>query len=112
MTTTDEALFQQIRAGKHELFELLYSQHRAAFLRYAEQQLYANEEDAIDSFQDAVIVFYKNVTSGKLTELTCSIRTYLFAVGKRIVYKRNQQRRRHRVHQLVRRRCGAGMQKQ
>lgn len=72
----------------------MYSSHRSAFISYATQQLFANEEDAADCFQDAVIVFYKNVVSGKLTELTCSIRTYLFAVGKRIVYKRNTQRRR------------------
>jgi len=93
-TSTDEVLFQQIRAGRHDLLESLYSQHRAAFLRYATQQLYAEEEDAADCFQEAVIVFYKNVASGKLSELTCSIRTYLFAVGKRMIYKRNQQRRR------------------
>ncbi len=93
-TSADEALFQRIKAGQHDLLETLYTQHRAAFLKYATQQLYAEEEDAADCFQDAVIVFYKNVVSGKLIELTCSIRTYLFAVGKRIVYKRNQQRRR------------------
>ena len=94
VTTTDESLFEQIKAGRHELLDTLYSDHRSAFIRYATQQLYANEEDAADCFQDAVIVFYKNVVNGKLTELTCSIRTYLFAVGKRIVYKRNNQRRR------------------
>jgi RNA polymerase sigma factor (sigma-70 family) len=94
ITITDESLFEQIKAGRHELLDTLYSNHRAAFIRYATQQLFANEEDAADCFQDAVIVFYKNVVSGRLTELTCSIRTYLFAVGKRIVYKRNTQRRR------------------
>ncbi|MEL7162998.1 MAG: hypothetical protein AAFN92_19725, partial [Bacteroidota bacterium] len=45
-------------------------------------------------FQDAVIAFYKNIVSGRLTELTCGIRTYLFAIGKRMVYRRNQQRHR------------------
>ena len=93
-TFSDEELFEQIKAGRHELLETLYTQHRGAFIQYAGQQLYAEEEDAADCFQDAVIVFYKNVVSGKLTDLTCSIRTYLFAVGKRMVYKRNQQRRR------------------
>lgn len=92
--TDDVRLLENIRAGRHELLDHLYRDHRDAFLRYAQQQLYANEEDAADCFQDAVIVFYKNVTSNKLTELTCSIRTYLFAVGKRMIYRKNQQRRR------------------
>jgi len=29
-----------------------------------------------------------------LTELTCGIRTYLFAIGKRLVYRKNQKRHR------------------
>lgn len=94
ITSSDEVLFDRIKGGQHDLIEQLYRQHRDAFVRYASQQLYANEEDAADCFQDAVIVFYKNVVSGKLVDLTCSIRTYLFAVGKRMVYKRNQQRQR------------------
>lgn len=97
-TTTDLSadleLFNAIRAGQHELLDTLYQDHRDAFIHFARQQLGANEEDAVDGFQDAVIVFYKNTVSGKLEELSCSIRTYLFAVGKRIIYRKNEQRRR------------------
>ncbi|MEO0731893.1 MAG: sigma-70 family RNA polymerase sigma factor [Bacteroidota bacterium] len=92
--TTDAGLFDAIRNGRHELLDELYRQHREAFLTYAQRQLYATEDDAADCFQDAVIAFYKNIVSGKLMELTCSIRTYLFAIGKRMVYRRNQQRHR------------------
>ncbi|WP_187270966.1 RNA polymerase sigma factor [Neolewinella aurantiaca] len=90
----DAELFAAIRAGRHELLDELYVQHRAAFLIYAQRQLYATEDDAVDCFQDAVIAFYKNIVSGRLTELTCSIRTYLFAVGKRLVYRKNEKRHR------------------
>lgn len=90
----DEALFTGIREGNHQLLDQLYLQHREAFLTYAQRQLYATEADAADCFQDAIIAFYKNVVSGRLTEMTCSIRTYLFAIGKRLVYRRNQQRKR------------------
>ncbi|MEM9528478.1 MAG: sigma-70 family RNA polymerase sigma factor [Bacteroidota bacterium] len=92
--TTDAALFEAIKAGRHELLDELYRQHRDAFLTYAQRQLYATEDDAADCFQDAVIAFYKNIVSERLTELTCGIRTYLFAIGKRLVYRRNQQRHR------------------
>lgn len=90
----DSVLFESIKRGDHELIDQLYVQHRGAFVIYAQRQLYANEEDAADCFQDAIIAFYKNIVSGRLTELSCSIRTYLFSIGKRMVYRRNQQRRR------------------
>ena len=90
----DADLFEAIKSGHHELIDQLYLQHRAAFLIYAQRQLYATEEDATDCFQDAVIAFYKNIVSGRLSELTCTIRTYLFSIGKRLVYRRNQQRQR------------------
>lgn len=88
----DEALFAGIKEGNHQLLDQLYVQHREAFLTYAQRQLFATEADAADCFQDAVIAFYKNIVSGRLTEMTCTIRTYLFAIGKRLVYRRNQQR--------------------
>lgn len=92
--SADLALLEAIRGGRHEMLDRLYTEHRSAFVHYARQQLSANEEDAADAFQDAVIVFYKNVVNGNLTELSCSIRTYLFAVGKRVTYRKNAQRRR------------------
>lgn len=97
---TDEQLLQQIQRGQHELLEVLYRQHRTAFVRYAAQQLHAEEDDAADCFQEAVIVFYKNVSGGHLQVLSCSIRTYLFAIGKRMIYKRNEQLRRERPTDL------------
>ncbi|WP_157974377.1 RNA polymerase sigma factor [Lewinella sp. IMCC34183] len=94
--TEDNALFEAIKGGRHELIDQLYLHHRDAFVTYAQRQLYATGEDAADCFQDAVIAFYKNIVSGRLTELTCSIRTYLFSIGKRLVYRRNQKRQRER----------------
>lgn len=90
----DTTLFESIKEGRYELIDQLYLEHRDAFITYAKRQLYANEEDAADCFQDAIIAFYKNVVSGRLTELTCTIRTYLFSIGKRLVYRRNHQRQR------------------
>ena len=92
----DTALFEAIKKGEYQLIDQLYLQHRDAFVTYAQRQLYATEDDATDCFQDAVIAFYKNIVSGRLLELTCSIRTYLFSIGKRLVYRRNQQRNRER----------------
>ena len=91
---TDQELFEAIRDGRHELLDEVYARHRSAFVTYAQRSLYATEADAADCFQDAVIAFYKHVVSGRLTELTAELRTYLFAIAKRAVYRKNQQRKR------------------
>jgi len=50
-------------------------------------------EDARDIFQEALIVLYEKVRLGNF-ELQCQIRTYLFAVSRRLWLKRLQQQRR------------------
>ncbi|CAH1000817.1 hypothetical protein LEM8419_01899 [Neolewinella maritima] len=94
MLLEDADLFDALKDGRYELIDQVYLQHREAFITYAQRQLHATEEDATDCFQDAVIAFYKNIVGGRLVELTCSIRTYLFSIGKRLVYRRNHQRQR------------------
>ncbi len=50
-------------------------------------------EDARDIFQEALIVLYEKVRLGNF-ELNCQIRTYLFAVSRRLWLKKLQQQRR------------------
>src|SRR5690606_5648277 len=45
-----------------------------------------SDEDAVDIYQDSMIVLYENILSGKLTTLTSSVKTYLFAIGKYKIY--------------------------
>tara|TARA_E500000318_G_C3569422_1_gene217153 strand:- start:9110 stop:9580 length:471 start_codon:yes stop_codon:yes gene_type:complete len=46
------------------------------------EQNNGNEDDALDVFQEAIIVFYKNVMAGNY-ELRSKISTYLFEISKR-----------------------------
>jgi RNA polymerase sigma factor (sigma-70 family) len=57
-------------------------------------------ENAQDIFQDAMIVAYNRIVSGKF-ELTCKLSTYLYAVSKRlwIQEKRKNTRRRLSIDQ-------------
>lgn len=47
-------------------------------------------DDAKDIFQEAMIVLYEKVRSGSL-ELNCQIKTYIYAVSRRLWLKRLQQ---------------------
>ena len=53
-----------------------------------------SEDDAKDIFQEALIVLYEKSKSG-VFELNCQIRTYIYAVSKRLWLKRLQNRSRY-----------------
>ena len=44
-----------------------------------------SDDENIDIYQDAYIVFYENFTTGKMLELTSSVSTYLFSIGKYMI---------------------------
>ena len=53
------------------------------------------EQEAKDIYQDAVIVFYEKVTLSQLA-LSCKIKTYLFAVCRRLWLKRLAEKKKFR----------------
>ena len=61
--------------------ESLYLEWRTDFLDFA-RRYQPSDEDALDAYQDALVIFYENIVSGKLEKLTSSAKTYLFSVGK------------------------------
>ena len=60
----------------------LYKRHRKEFIGWVWQQFKMDPDDAADVFQDSIIILRRNIVSGKLSELTSSLKTYLFAIGK------------------------------
>lgn len=80
----DAANLAAIRGGNSKTLEKLYDENRKAFLVWAIQLYHCNEEDAIEIYQKAFTIFYFNVKNGKLTELTSSLKTYLFSIGKNL----------------------------
>ena len=83
---TDKAL-QDIATGGDKALKAIYGEYRNEFLSWAQRNYNAQEQEAVDIFQDAVIVFYKNVVSGKISHLESSIKTYLFGIGKNMLLK-------------------------
>ena len=66
----------------------LYGNYRKEFLSWAYKTFSASEADALDCFQDAMVIFYRNITTGKLKELNSSIKTYLFSIGKNLLLRK------------------------
>ena len=76
---------EDLKQGSEQLFEQIYEENRAHFINFA-KRYELRKDDVIDVYQDAFIIFYNNVMSGKLKTLTSSISTYLFSIGKYLIF--------------------------
>ena len=72
----DEALIAGLQSGDSGAFETLVREHGPRLLRLARRFL-ANEEDARDALQDAMVAVYRS--AGKF-EATCALATWLHRI--------------------------------
>lgn len=82
---------------------IIYKEYRVPFLKWIQGKFPMSEDDAEDIFQNAVVIFYDKVTTGKLTELHSSIKTYLFGIGQNLAhdYLRAQKRKVHEPEEIL-----------
>lgn len=82
-----EELFTRIRQGDSRTLEAIYLDNRRAFLNFG-LKYNLNEDALLDIYQDVIIAFVENVTNGKIVALNSSVKTYLFSIGKYMIFKR------------------------
>jgi len=81
------------KAGKRKAVNMLYEEFRPSFVNWMLQKYNCNQEEAIDIFQDSIMVLYKNAKAGKMESLRSQLKTYLFGIGKNIfLIKRRRQK--------------------
>ena len=97
-TPTDDALIAAIRGGDERALAHLYRLHWPMVSHFVLQNS-GSEDDAQDVYQEGVMVFYEKVRDGSL-ELSCQIKTYLYAVCRRLWLKRLTSRSRFGVRLL------------
>lgn len=76
------SLIHTIKQGNQQPLMDAYKLYRNEFIHFAFIRYGCDPENAKDIFQDVLMAFYENVKSGKLTEITSDLKTYLFAIGK------------------------------
>ncbi|MCX7547819.1 sigma-70 family RNA polymerase sigma factor [Xanthomarina sp. F1114] len=76
---------EDLKQGSDLLFKRIYEDNRDKFINFA-RKYHLPQEDVIDVYQDAYIIFYNNVMQGKIEEFTSSISTYLFSIGKYLIF--------------------------
>ncbi|MEO1438375.1 MAG: hypothetical protein AAFV80_22730, partial [Bacteroidota bacterium] len=99
MSNTEKQMemLDQIRGGDQQLLKTLYEEYREAFLAWSLKHYQLDEEEIIEVFQKAFTIFYFNIKEGKLYELSSSLKTYLFGIGKHLYLKKFSAKKRETV---------------
>lgn len=84
----DQFIFEQLKQGRYDAIGEAYHRYRAEFLNWAKQQSGLSEADALDLYQDALVILFKNLSSGKLQIMQSTLSAYLIGIGKKLALKR------------------------
>lgn len=80
-----------LKAGDRETIKTIYLENQQGFRLFAKR--YTDDEEEINNtYQDAIIALVENAAKGKLDDLQSTISTYLFAIGKYLIFKSNKFR--------------------
>ena len=72
--------FHEFKTDENQALKNIYRLYRKECIIFARRKFGLTQEDAIDVFQQAVLILYNNTVSGKLEHLTSDIKSYLFGI--------------------------------
>ncbi|MCB0513724.1 MAG: sigma-70 family RNA polymerase sigma factor [Bacteroidetes bacterium] len=79
-------LIEQLKYGNDLFIKQFYNDNREKFINYFLKRG-LNKDEALDMYQDAVIILFEKAKQNKLNDIKCSVSTYLFGIGKFIFLK-------------------------
>ena len=83
---SDHSLIEQLKKEDNTAFKILYKSYFPMISLFVRQNM-GNMEDAEDLFQEAVVTLFKKIQQSDF-KLSCSLKTYLFAIAKNLWLKR------------------------
>lgn len=86
----DSDLISLIKQQDEKAIRQVYLEHRQPFLAFASRYS-IDQESVLDVYQDAVIALCEQAQKGKIDALQSSLRTYLFSIGKFMIYNKLKQ---------------------
>lgn len=81
----------KLKIGDERTLKEIYITNKQSFFLFA-ARYQLSKEDLLDTYQDAIIALYENAKKGKIDDLKSSIQTYLFAIGKFMIFKKLKNR--------------------
>src|SRR5258707_2937260 len=88
----EEALISELRKKNEAALKQLYRENYVMILKLVVNNS-GTEEEAKDVYQEAIIHFYERLSQAEF-ELTCKIKTYLYAVCRKLWLQRLAERNR------------------
>ena len=82
---TPEEWLELIKEGNEQAISELYENYRKEFFLWIKGKYRCSDEEALDTYQESILVLYNNIKKEKLTKFTSSIKTYLFAIGRNVI---------------------------
>ncbi|MES2731393.1 MAG: sigma-70 family RNA polymerase sigma factor [Bacteroidota bacterium] len=84
----DLAHLLSFKNGNSRALDEFYLKHRREFLKWAEKIFGIDSAEALDVYQDAILILYENIHRGKLYQLDASLKTYFFGICKNLILKK------------------------
>ena len=79
---SENDVIARIKTGDERELGAIYEKYRQEFISWIIRNYSCNIDEAKEVYQLAIMIFYENIINGKLTTMTSSIKSYVFAVGK------------------------------
>ncbi|NVK53184.1 MAG: sigma-70 family RNA polymerase sigma factor [Flavobacteriaceae bacterium] len=91
----DKQVLELLKKGDTEILKEIYLSYKEDFILFAKKHSITNDT-VLDIYQDVIIALMENIALGKLTTLKSSLKTYIFSIGKYMIYE--YQRKNKTVH--------------
>ena len=83
-----------IKQNDEKTIRALYNDNKNGFLLFA-NRYNLNHHDVLDVYQDAIVAFIENAKKGKIDDLKSSLSTYIFSIGKFMIFKILKKQNKH-----------------
>ena len=80
-------VLQQLKKGDEKAIHKLYVDHKNGFLLFA-NKYDLSTDDMLDVYQDSIIALCENAKKGTIDTLESTVATYLFSIGKYMIFKK------------------------
>ena len=84
---TDAEIIELIKKGDPRGLNTAYEAFRSEFVHWLMKFQKCDNEEAREYYQAAILIVYDNIHAGKLDTLRSSLKTYLFGIGKNLVWQ-------------------------
>lgn len=84
---SEKDLILLLKKSDKQTLKIIYVKNRTPFINFA-RKFNVSENDIVDAYQDAIIVLTEKAFRGEINNLNCSIRTFLFGIGKYILFEK------------------------